>query len=66
MAFLPEPSAWRRRHVAGELIVSFVPDAEQRLWRTMTRSQHQLTRDRVRLHSQVESLLEDVAAMLRA
>jgi transposase len=48
-----------RRHVAGELIVSFVPNAEQRLWRTMTRSKHQLTRDRVRIHSQVESLLED-------
>jgi len=32
---------------------------EQRLWRTMTRSKHQLTRDRVRIHSQLESLLED-------
>jgi hypothetical protein len=25
-----------RRHVAGELILSFVPNPEQRLWRTMT------------------------------
>ena len=48
-----------RRYVAGELILSFVPNPEQRLWRTMTRSKHQLTRDRVRLHHQVESLLED-------
>jgi len=48
-----------RRHVAGELILSFVPHIEQRLWRTMTRSKHQLTRDRVRIHSQIESLLED-------
>ena len=48
-----------RRHVAGELILSFVPNPEQRLWRTMTRSKHQLTRDRVRIHSQLESLLED-------
>jgi transposase len=48
-----------RRHVAGELILSFVPDPEQRLWRTLTRAKHQLTRDRVRLHSQLESLLED-------
>jgi transposase len=48
-----------RRHVAGELILSFVPDPEQRLWRTMTRSKHQLTRDRVRMQSQIESLLED-------
>lgn len=48
-----------RRLVAGELILSFVPDPEQRLWRTLTRTQHQLTRDRVRLHNQLESLLED-------
>ena len=48
-----------RRQVAGELILSFVPNPEQRLWRTMTRSKHQLTRDRVRIHSQIESLLEE-------
>src|SRR5687768_9635126 len=53
-----------RRHLAGELILSFVPDAEQRLWRTMTRSKHQLTRDRVRIHNQVESLLEDARIKL--
>ena len=44
-----------RRHMAGELILSFVPDPEQRLWRTMTRSKHQLGRDRVRLHNQIEA-----------
>ena len=48
-----------RRHIAGELILSFVPDAEQRLWRTITRTKYQLTGDRVRLHNQLESLLED-------
>lgn len=48
-----------RRHVAGELILSFVPNPEQRLWRTMSRTKHQLTRDRVRIYSQLESLLED-------
>src|SRR5207237_3310028 len=48
-----------RRYVAGELILSFVPDPQQRLWRTLTRSKHQLIRDRVRLHSQREGLLED-------
>jgi transposase len=48
-----------RRHIAGELIVSFVPDAEQRLWRTMTRAKHQLRRDRIRMHNQIESLLEE-------
>jgi transposase len=47
------------RHVAGELILSFVPDPEQRLWRTLTRTKYQLTRERVRLHSQLEALLED-------
>jgi transposase len=53
-----------RRHVAGELILSFVPPPEQRLWRTLTRGKHQLTRDRVRLHSQVEALLEDARIKL--
>jgi len=51
-----------RRHLARELILSFVPDPEQRLWRTLTRSKHQLTRDRVRLHNQMEALLEDAAS----
>ena len=53
-----------RRHVAGELILSFVPNAEQRLWRTITRTKHQLTRDRVRIHNQLESLLEDARIKL--
>jgi transposase len=53
-----------RRHVAGELILSFVPDLEQRLWRTLTRTKYQLTRDRVRLHSQLECLLEDARIKL--
>ena len=30
-----------RRYVAGELILSYVPDAEQRLWRTLTHSKVQ-------------------------
>lgn len=47
-----------RRLLAGELMLSFVPDAEQRMWRTLTRSKHQLIRDRVRLQNQVEALLE--------
>jgi transposase len=48
-----------RRHIAGELILSFVPGPEQRLWRTITRSKHQLTEDKVRLNNQLEALLED-------
>jgi transposase len=53
-----------RRFVAGELILSFVPDPEQRMWRTLTRTKHQLTRDRVRLYGQLESLLEDARIKL--
>lgn len=48
-----------KRLVARELTLSFVPDAEQRLWRTVTRRKHQLTRDRVRLQNQLDSLLEE-------
>jgi transposase len=47
-----------KRLVAQELVLSFVPDAEQRLWRTVTRRKHQLTRDKVRFRNQLESLLE--------
>ena len=34
-----------RRQIAGELILSFVPDGEQRTWRTMTRMKTQLRRE---------------------
>ena len=53
-----------RRFLAGELILSFVPDAQQRLWRTLTRSKYQLTRDRVRLRNQMEGLLEEARIKL--
>src|SRR5271170_3623436 len=53
-----------RRLVANELILSFVPAAEQRAWRTMTRMKYQLARDRVRLHNQVECLLEEMRIKL--
>lgn len=43
---------------------SFVPDAEQRLWRTLTRTRYQLTCDRVRLQNQLEALLEDAQIKL--
>jgi transposase len=36
-----------------------VPDAEQRLWRTVTRKKYQLSCNRVRLQNQLESLLEE-------
>ena len=47
------------RLLSGDLILSYVPEAEQRCWRTLTRTKHQLTRDRVRLQSQLEGLLEE-------
>jgi len=53
-----------RRLVANELILSFVPAAEQRAWRTMTRMKCQLAHDRVRLHNQVECLLEEMRIKL--
>ena len=55
----PDAERLVRRLVAQELILSFVPDAEQRLWRTLTRRKHQLTRNRVQLHNRMESLLEE-------
>jgi transposase len=48
-----------KRLVARELNLSFVPDAEQRLWRTVVRRKCQLTQNRVRLQNRVESLLEE-------
>jgi transposase len=48
-----------KRLVAQELTVSFLPDAEQRLWRTVTHKKFQLRCDRVRVQNQVESLLEE-------
>ena len=48
-----------KRLVSQELVLSFVPDGEQRLWRTLTRTKYQRTRDKVRLHNQLEALLEE-------
>jgi transposase len=53
-----------RRLLAGELILSFVPDAEQRAWRTMTRARVQLVGERVRLQNQMEALLEEMQIKL--
>jgi len=48
-----------KRLVSQELILSFVPDVEQRLWRTLTHTRYQRTRDKVRLQNQLEALLEE-------
>jgi transposase len=53
-----------KRLVSAELVLSFVPDAEQRLWRTLTRTRYQRTRDKVRLHNQLEALLEEAHVKL--
>ena len=47
-----------KRLVAQELRLSFVPEPEQRLWRSVMRQKYQLTQQRVTLHNQLESLLE--------
>src|SRR4030088_3224008 len=48
-----------KRLVARELTLSFVPDVEQRLWRTVMRRKYQLTRNRVQLQNRLEALLEE-------
>ncbi len=53
-----------RRQMAGELTLSFVPEAEQRQMRTLTRRRVQLNRDRVRLQNQLEALLEEMRIKL--
>src|SRR5436309_9013582 len=53
-----------RRLMADELILSFVPKGEQRIWRSLTRMKLQLTRDRVRLQNQMECLLEEMRIKL--
>src|SRR6202040_4013670 len=55
----PDAERLVKRLVARELILSFVPNVEQRLWRTVTRKKYQVRCDRVRLQNQVESLLEE-------
>ena len=53
-----------RRLIANELILSFVPNGEQRNWRSLTRMKVQLTQDRVRRQSQMECLLEEMRIKL--
>lgn len=53
-----------RRHLAGELTLSFVPAAEQRMVRMLTRRRTQLSGQRVRTQNQLESLLEETRIKL--
>jgi hypothetical protein len=54
-----------KRLVAQELTLSFVPAAEQRLWRTVMRRRYQLARNRVQLHNRLEALLEELHPVYR-
>jgi transposase len=55
----PDAERLVKRLVAQELTLSFVPDVEQRLWRTVMRRKYQITRSRVQLHNRLEALLEE-------
>ena len=50
----PDAERLVKRLVAQELTLSFVPDAEQRLWRTVMHRKYQITRNRVQLHNRLE------------
>jgi transposase len=48
-----------RRLLAEDLTLSYVPDREQRQWRTMTRMRVRMTTQQARLRNQMEGLLEE-------
>lgn len=56
----PDAERLLKRLVAQELRLSFVPEPEQRLWRSVTRRREQLSEDRTRLQNQIEGLLEEM------
>ncbi len=55
----PDAERLVKRLVAHELVLSFVPDVEQRLWRTVMRGKYQFRRNHVRLQNQLDALLEE-------
>jgi transposase len=60
----PDAERLVKRLAAHELILSFVPDGEQRMWRTVMRTKYQLTCNRVQLRNGLECLLEEVQIKL--
>jgi hypothetical protein len=54
----PDAERLVKRLVAQELTLSFVPNPEQRLWRTVTCRKYQFTCARVHLQNRLEALLE--------
>jgi transposase len=55
----PDAERLVKRLVSHELTLSVVPDAEQRLWRTVMRRKYQVTRNRVQAQNRLECLLEE-------
>jgi transposase len=53
-----------RRLLAGELMLSFVPGAEQRTWRELARAKEQYVGERVRVQNRIESHLEEMRIKL--
>lgn len=60
----PDAERLVKRYVAQELTLSFVPDGEQRLWRTVMRRKYQVTCNRVQLQNRLECLLEEARIKL--
>jgi transposase len=60
----PDAERLVKRLVAQELVLSYVPGGEQRLWRAVGRRKHQLMRDKVRMRNQLEGLLEEAQIKL--
>ena len=48
-----------RRLLADDLTISFVPEAEQRRWRLLTRARTTAVQQVTRLRNQIEGLLEE-------
>jgi transposase len=53
-----------KRFLSDDLILSYVPDVEQRLWRRLTRTKTSLGEQRKRVQLQVEALLEEMMLKL--
>ena len=53
-----------RRFLSDDLILSYVPDMEQRLWRRLTRTKTSIGDQRKRVQCQVEGLLEEMMVKL--
>ena len=53
-----------RRFLSEDLIFSYVPDSEQRLWRRLTRTKTSMGDQRKRVQCQVEGLLEKMMIKL--